>query len=156
MGWPGKETRTVFFFFLNINADNCLSNPILWQLLPHLQTSVPVTSPRYITFVRQNYKLFCWTIISVERQPTKEFQNFRKWFQKLFQKLRKRNYLKIHLDNILKHPLWHHTKRNISENCLKDAFCFLASHKRTSQQLVQCARHATSKANYRRIRNPQI
>lgn len=33
---------------------------------------------QYTSFVRENDKLFCWTIISVERQPTKQFQHLRK------------------------------------------------------------------------------
>jgi len=36
--------------------------------------------------VRENDKLSRWTIISVERQPTKQFQHFRELMQKLFQK----------------------------------------------------------------------
>lgn len=101
-------------------------------------------------YERKKKKLFCWTIIFVERQannfntPAKESKEQeregkkeRRKKQKNKKPLRKaKQNLKIYLDNILNN-LRLHTKTNILDSCVKDSFCFLAAHKQRSQ----CARH---------------
>lgn len=87
---------------------------------------------QYTSFVRENDKLFCWTIISVERQPTKQFQHLRKGvLSKARQKEESENPCGQHFEQ----PLWSLTKRNTPESSLKDGFCSVSSHERISRQL---------------------
>lgn len=89
---------------------------------------------QYTSFVRENDKLFCWTIISVERQPTKQFQHLRKGVQKTLSKAPQKEESENPCGQHFEQPLWRLTKSNTPESSLKDAFSSLSSHKRMSRQ----------------------